>query len=289
MTLNTRWNTIWDEIINQCKSLTNLTDITSNNGFNATNATSPTGTLSAVQFTGLQPGDFVDSFDLTVNVSAGNVRISLYGDASNSPDQLLGESPSLAVSSTGVVNFRLSKQVEIPQDGLLWLSYENDDASLDLDLSTGQSSGSLYTVAHTFGTAPDPFSGSGGTSPFWAQIHSNPKVVKHYGIRGSQPENFFCIVSADTMIPAPASTRGSNNTFTFNVDVTYRGVDFQNGAASIVNLCSEIYDTIHMKNLNNLVHNCNVDITMQDVVEGDNLYLIGARVIVRCETQVFTS
>jgi len=287
MVLSIRWNTIWDEIINQCKALTNLKDTTSNNGFNATTATSPTGKLSAVSFTGLNPGDFIDSFDLAVNVKLGNVRISIYGDASNTPDQLLGQSPSIAVPQTGVANFRLLKQVEVPQDGIVWLAYENDDAGLDLDLSTGQAAGTLYTATHTFGSAPDPFSGTAGTSPFWAQLHSSPKVVKHYGIRGSQPENFFAVVAAESMTTQPASTRGTNNFFTFSIDVSYHGVDFQNGAASIVDLCSEIYDAIHLKNLNNLVHNCTVEITMEEVVEGDNLYLIGARVTVVCEKQIF--
>ena len=289
MTLNTQWNTIFDQIINECKALPELADSVSNNGFNATTATSPVGTLSSVQFTGLTPGDFIDSFDLSINVAAGNVRISVYGDAASTPDQLLGESPSILVPSIGVVNFRLQKQVEVPQDGILWLSYENDDASLDLDLSTAQASGTLYTVLHTFGSAPDPFSGSPGTSPFWSQIHSSPKVVKHYGILGSQPENFMCVVMADGMTIGDTTFNGSNNTFQFYVDISYHGVDFQDGASKIINLASDIYDAIHLKNLNNTVQHATVDITILEVLEGDNLYLTGARCTVKCKKLVFKS
>ena len=289
MTLSKQWNSIMDEVINQCKSLNDLADSSSNNGFDATTATSPTGTLSAVQFTGLTPGNFMDSFDLGINVIGGNIRISIYGDASNTPDQLLGESPVISVLNTGVVNFRLSKQLEVPQDGILWLAYENDDANLDLDLSTGQLSGTLYTVAHTFGTAPDPFAGAAGTSPFWAEIHLNPKVVKHYGIRGSQPENFFCIVSTHDMKIKDLTSSGSENLFSFMADVSYRGVDFQDGLGKILDLTSEIYDKMHLTTLNNLVQNTTVEITLEEIVEGDNLYLVGARVEILCQKLVFQS
>jgi hypothetical protein len=289
MTLSTQWNIIMDQVILECKALPDLTDVTSNNGFNATTATSPTGTLSAVQFTGLTPGVFIDSFDLNVNVASGNVRISVYGDAVSTPDLLLGESPSIPVATTGEVNFRLQKQVEVPQDGILWLSYENDDAGLDLDLSTGQSSGTLYTVSHTYGTAPSPFGGSAGTSPFWAQLHSSPKVVKHYGVRGSQPENFFCVVAARDMTIVDTTMHGSNNKFQFDVDVSYHGVDFQHGLSRILDLCSEIYDAIHNTNLNNTVQHATVEITMEEIVEGENLYLIGARCNINCQKLVFQS
>lgn len=286
MTLANIWNNIIDEIIVQCKAITVLNDSQTNNGFNATTSTSSTGTLYAVQFTGLTPGEFIDSFDLKINVAAGNVRVSLYGDVTNSPDQLLGESNSIAVNSTGVVNFRLSKQVEVPQDGIVWCAYENDDGSLDLDLSTGQSSGTLYTVAHTFGSAPDPFSGSAGTSPFWVQLHYNPKVVKHYGVAGAQPEDYHCIVSADNMTSEERTTRGTNNIFTVNVDIIYKGVDFQDALSKILDVSSEVYDNIHYTNLNNTVHNAVVEIQIQDIVEGDNLYLAGVRCIVSAEKLV---
>ena len=287
MTLNDQWNSIMSEIINSVKTLPDLIDVTSNNGFNATTATSPVGTLSAVQFTGLTPGQFVDSFDLSINVALGNIRISIYGDAANSPDQLLGESGSLAVGSTGVVNFRLSKQVEVPQDGILWLSYENDDAGLDLDLSSGQASGTLYTVVHTFGSAPDPFAGAAGTAPFWAQIHSDPKVVKHYGVNGGQPETFYAIVSAVDMRIAETTTRGSNNVFTFDIDLSYYGRDFQDGLTKVIEVSSDIYDLIHLQNLNNTVQKATANITIRDIVEGDSLFLTGATITVQAEKLVF--
>lgn len=286
MTLSTKWNTILDEIISECKEIPDLNDEKVNNGFNATNGTSSVGTLRAVQITGLTPGNFVDSFDLEINVAAGNVRVSIYGDSSNTPDQLLGESSSIPVTQNGTVNFRLQKQVEVPQDGILWLGYENDDANLDLDLSTAQASGTLYTRLHTFGSAPDPFAGSAGTAPFWVQLHFNPKVVKHYGVRGSQPENFFCVVSAKEMRINKKTTSGSNNTFLTYVDISYHGVDFQHGLTKVLDLSSSIYDAIHMTNLNGKVHNATVEVEMEEILEGDNLYLIGARVLVSCEALV---
>lgn len=287
MTLNNQWNGIMDEIINRVKTLPDLIDVTSANAFNATTATSSIGTLRSVQFTGLTPGQFVDSFDLNVNVAAGNVRISIYGDSTNTPDQLLGESSSLAVSATGVVNFRLQKQVEVPQDGILWLSYENDDAGLNLDLSVAQASGSLYTVAHTFGVAPDPFAGIPGTSPFWAQIHSDPKVVKHYGVNGGQPETFYAIVSAVDMQIAETTTRGSNNVFTFDIDLSYYGRDFQDGLTKIIEVSSDIYDLIHLQNLNNKVQKAIANITIREIVEGENLFMTGATITIQAEKLVF--
>ena len=153
MTLEEAWNEIIDETIIQIKSgVSELNDTVQNNGFNATTATFPIGTLSAIQFTGLQTGDFIDSFSVNVNVSAGNVRIKIYGDNNNSPDVLLGESASITLGTAlGDINFRMLKQVEIPSDGIVWCAIENDTATLDLDVSTGQSSGSLYTITHTFG------------------------------------------------------------------------------------------------------------------------------------------
>ena len=41
---------------------------------------------------------------------------------------------------------------------------------------------------------------------------------------------------------------------------------------------SEIYDLIHMTTLNNQVQKATVDIFPDEVIEGENLYLIGTRV-----------
>lgn len=278
MTLNTRWNSIIDYIINQTKTITEFNDDTLATGFDATNATSATGTLHAVELTGLQPGQFLDSFDLEVSVAAGNCRIKVYDDLASAPGSLLGESNSLAISSTGFVNFRLQKQVEVPIDGVVWLAYENDNASLDIVLSTAQVSGSEYTVSHTFGVGPSSFSGAAGTSPFSAVLHYNPSVVKHYGIRGSDIEDFFAIVSAGQMVPQALTFKGSDNEFRIFIDVSFRGEDFQNGLTQIISITSEIYDLLHMTTLGGNVKNATVSIFPDEILEGERLYLIGARV-----------
>lgn len=275
-----------DEIILQIKSLTDLNDLTSNNGFNAGTGTLSSGTLRAVKFSGLQRGLFIDSFDIKINTASGNIRAKIYGDSTNKPDQFLGESESIT-SILGNLNLRFLKMVEIPQDGIIWVAIENDNSSLDVDLSTGQTSGTLYSITHTYGSGPDPFgAGTAGTSPFWAKLHYDPKVVKHYGVRGSQPENFFCVVSTSEMRIEKKTTSGSNNIFKFYADLSYHGVDFQHGLKKVLDLSSSFYDLMHMTNLNGKVHNTTVEIEMEEISEGDNLYLIGARVFINCEALV---
>jgi len=287
MSLLDKWNGILDEIINQCKSVSGLGDTLSNNGFNATTATMPTGTLRAVTFASLQPGDFIDSFNLEVNVASGNVRIKIYDDLSGTPGALLGESAVIPISKIGSVNIRLDKQVEVPIDGIVWVAFENDNALLDIDISTGQSSGSIYTVAHTFGSGPDPFGvGSAGTDPFFVELHINPVVVKHYGIRGTQAENYFAIVGAGEMTADNFTNRGSLNTFKIMVDLSYKGVDFQNGLTKNLFVASAIYDKIHLTTLNDLVRRAIVEIFPEEILEGERLYLIGTRIVITCERHI---
>jgi len=289
MTLNEVWNELIDEVVIQIKTgVTELADTTQNNSFDATTATFPTGTLSAIQFTSLQTGDFIDSFSIKVNVAAGNIRIKIYGDNNNSPNILLGESGSLSIGATvGTINFRMKKQIEIPSDGIIWCAIENDNAVLDLDISTGQSSGSLYTVAHTFGDGPDPFAGSSGTSPFWCELHTKPKVVKHYGVRGSQPEDYFAIVAAGNMETGSYTSRGSINKFEIMFYISYRGIDFRDCLTKILKVASDIYDILHRTTLNGKVRQCDVTtMNPSEIEEGKNLYLTGLRITLMCEKAV---
>ena len=290
MTLANQWNGLLDEVINQCKTLDGLKDTQENNGFDANTATQSTGTLRAVQFVGLPNQNYIDFFDLNINVAAGNVRIKVFTESQDKPDLFLGESDSLPVTKTGVHNFRLRKQVEVPIDGQLWVAFENDNASLDIDVTTSQPSGKLYTVTHTFGDGPDPWSGgNAGTVPFWAQLHYNPKVVKHYGVRGTGTEDFYTIVHPGEMTIVSSSGRGTNNIFLIFADVSYRGVDFQNAATKILSKTSEIYDLMHMTNLNGLAHLVQVEIFPDDIQEAERLYLASARVQLRIEKLIFQS
>ena len=223
--------------------------------------------------------NYIDSFDIKVNVAAGNVRIKIYSDGANKPDLLLGESDSIPITKTGVVNLRLIKQVEVPIDGQVWIALENDNASLDVDLSLSQASGTLYTEAHTFGVGPSPwFGGTADTSPFCAQIHLDPKVVKHKGVRGKQIEDFYAVVSAGEMTVESMTNRGSNNIFVTHIDLSYRGEDFQDGLTKMLTKASEIYDLIHMTDLNGQVQYAKVEIFPDEIIEGENLYLVGTRI-----------
>ena len=112
MTLSQKWNSIMDEIILQTKTLTELNDLTQANSFNASSGTLSSGTLRSVKISGLQAGLFIDSFDINVNVAAGNIRGKIYGDSANKPDQFLGETNSI-LATTGDINLRFLKMVEI--------------------------------------------------------------------------------------------------------------------------------------------------------------------------------
>lgn len=291
MTLLADWNPIMDEVIQQLKTITELGDTTANNGFNATTGTNATGILRAVKFTSLPLGQFIDSFTINVNVAAGNIRIKVYDDNSDSPGTLKSESNSLTVGTLlGDINFRLNKQVEVPVDGILWLAFENDNATLDLDLSTGQSSGTLYTVAHTYGVGPTSFSGTAGTSPFYAEIHYSPKVEKHFGIRGGA-EDYFAIVSAGEVSnqggEQGATTGTLLNTMKFMVDLSYRGRDFGDGLTKNMDVSAKIYDKINLTTLNDKVRRATVEIFPEDIEEGENLYMVISRIVVSCEVYVF--
>jgi hypothetical protein len=281
MTLAEQWNGIIDEVILQCKTLDGLKDELFTNAFNATNGVYGTNNVFAVQITGLTPAEMIDSLDLNVIVADGNVRVKVYTDSRNAPDLLLGESDSIPVTGTGVQNFRFTKQVEVPIDGQLWFAFETDSATLDIVRSTGQASGTSYSATHTFGDGPDPWSGGiAGTTPFWTQVHNDPKVVKYNGQRGKQTEDFFAVVWAESMKIESLTNRGSNNEFVINIDLSYRGVDFQNAMTKMLSKSSEIYDAIHMTTLNNKVQKAVVNITPDEVLEGENLYMVAHRITV---------
>ncbi len=267
MGLAEQWNGIIDEVILQCKTLDKLQDTLISNSYNATTGIYGTGSIFAVQLTGLEMGKMIDSVDLNVTVADGNIRVKIFTDSANKPDILLGESDSIPVSGTGVQNFRFLKEVEIPIDGQVWIAFETDSASLDIVRSTGQSSGTNYSVAHTFGVGPDLWSGgSAGTTPFWTQVHYDPKVVKYDGQRGKQIEDFFAVVWAEGMTVLSLTNRGSNNEFVVNIDLSYRGVDFKDGLTKMLSKSSEIYDKIHMTTLNNRVQKAVVNITPDEVL-----------------------
>jgi len=288
MALNEVWNEIVDEVIVQSKTVTELADTTVNNTFDATNSTQTTGFVYTSQFTGLTLGEFINSISLKVTTAAGNVRIKIYGDNAGEPDILLGESQSLSVSGTGIQAFTLIKKVEVPIDGIIWASFENDNASLDISETTGESSGTLKSVAHTYGAGPDPFgSPTNGTIPKWTQINTNAKVVKHYDVRGHQPEDYFVIVQTGEMVTSEYTNRGSINDFQILIDLSYRGVDFRDGLTKTLKVASDLYDILHLTTLNGKCRRAFIQsMTPEEIDEGQNLYLTMIRLVLMCERAV---
>ncbi len=289
MTLNEVWNELIDEVIIQIKTgVTELQDELIDNGFDSLSVAQGTGNLIAMPFTGLQPGDFIDSMDLNiVTVSGGAVRVKLYSDLSGLPDQLLTESESITLTTTGLVNFRFPKQLEVPSDGLVWGAFEVD-TSTTLRVQNGIPSGLRQFMSHAYGTGPTTFVSAGtGTTGVHMVLHLKPKIVKHYGMRGSQPEDYFGIVAAGNMETGSYTSRGSINKFEIMVDISYRGVDFRDGLTKILKVASDIYDLLHRTTLNGKVRQCDVT-TMNpaEIEEGKNLYLTGVRITLMCEKAV---
>lgn len=290
MSLLSAWNEILDEIIVQIKTLSQFLDETKNNTFNATSAAMATGILRAIKISDLQPGNKVSSFDINVNTASGNIRAKIYDDYASSPNNLLGESDIIPITVTGDVNLSFTKLIEIPQDGIIWLAFENDNSSLNVDITTGATLGTLYTKSHTFGSGPDIFAGTSGTDPFWAKVRFNSTVHKHWETRGTQLEDYFCIVAADNMTTSGYTSKGSINDFKVCIDISYRGADFKDGLTKILQASSDIYDKLHRTSLNGKVRQADVhEITPGEIEEGQNLYLALARIILVCEKAVTQS
>jgi hypothetical protein len=132
-------------------------DADRNAGYNATTINTMTGNIRVQKFTGLSPRDKVDSLKIDVNTAAGNVRIKCYDDNAGEPNNLLGESGSLAVGGTGEQTFAYPDNVLVPDDGIIWVGFECDSDTLDIDHQTALTSGTTKTVAHTYGAGADPF------------------------------------------------------------------------------------------------------------------------------------
>jgi len=108
----------------------------------------------------------------TVSTS-GNSRIGLYRDNGNMyPGALLWDSGAIVTTGTGQKDATISPTITL-QPGLYWSAYEQDTATgqyrilgnsatvnsvLGTDLGASNHA-FAYTVAHTFGSLPDPFTG----------------------------------------------------------------------------------------------------------------------------------
>lgn len=91
----------------------------------------------------------------------------------NQPTTLLGQSGSVAVTSTGINDIPVS--AIIPTSGIVWAAFETDSSSLGLKHSTGQPAGTVKTVPHAYGAGPDPFgTATNETTPPWMRITLGP-------------------------------------------------------------------------------------------------------------------
>lgn len=129
------------------------------------------GTLSTTgQVINVPVGMYIEKIQLNVtSVGAGcDVRTKLYDNAGvgSAPKVLEAQSNSISVASTGLKNFTIS-HLNATQSNF-WVGAETDCTTLHLHQYNG---GGGYTVAHTYGTGPNPF-GSTATnvSTFWARI-----------------------------------------------------------------------------------------------------------------------
>jgi hypothetical protein len=112
--------------------------------------TIPANTVYATELQDLIPGDFITEIGLEVTVATGNIRLKLYDDVNGRPTNLLSQSGSIA-AATGVTVHYVPK-TEVPENGKVWVAVES---SVTNTFRGG--SGPVGTVAHTFGTGPDPF------------------------------------------------------------------------------------------------------------------------------------
>jgi len=150
---------------------------------NIASSTSPAiNTLWAIPFIVSKTTKFdVISFRVTTLSTAGNVRAGLYRDNGNCyPGALIFDTGSIDTStgSTSVSrDTTITSALQILQPGLYWLAWETDSATGQYETYNGinQSMGMLgqdsglgaanagygYSVAHTFGALPDPYTTTG--------------------------------------------------------------------------------------------------------------------------------
>lgn len=104
---------------------------------------------------------------LNVFTAAGNVRVKMYDDNAGAPNNLIGESGSIAVSGTGIQAFPVS--ATIPASGIVWACFEADSGALDLKYANNVNQ--QHFVAHVYGAGPNPFGAQtlGNNAP-WTRI-----------------------------------------------------------------------------------------------------------------------
>lgn len=143
-------------------------------GFNAENQTFATGSVYVGKLIGLPDGAEISNVAVDVITALGDVRVKVYKDNAGEPGALLGESGTITVPGTGIQDFALTTVAKVPSDGIVWIGFENDNAGLDLAVTTGEPSGTSKSVTHTYGDGPDPFgTPTNQTFGIWLRIKFN--------------------------------------------------------------------------------------------------------------------
>jgi hypothetical protein len=158
-----------------------------------TSTTSPvTGTLWALPFFVGKVTKFdLISFDVTTLIAAKNARCGIYFDKGNMyPGALIFDTGSVSVATTGLKDTTITASLQTFQPGLYWLAWETDSTAtlqirtiasqvdsvlspLGLSNSWGTAIGYGYSVAHTYGALPDPYT-AGATILTTAPAATNP-------------------------------------------------------------------------------------------------------------------
>jgi hypothetical protein len=137
--------------------------------------TGPTvNTLYAMPFIVARTTKFdLISAEVTTLGSASNLRLGIYADTGNCyPGALIFDSGNISAASTGIKDSTITASLQVFNPGLYWLTYENSatvpqirilPASGYLALFPGTFGtgipGYAYTVAHTVGALPNPYTG----------------------------------------------------------------------------------------------------------------------------------
>lgn len=143
-----------------------------------TSTTSPAqDTLWAFPFIVSKTTKFdVIRFWVTSVSTAGHSRAGIYRDNGNNfPGALIFDTGSIDTTGTGAKDTTITASLQIFQPGLYWLAYEQDTAtgqyrimnsvtnclSLMGHTNVATVQGYFYTVAHVFGSLPDPYTVTG--------------------------------------------------------------------------------------------------------------------------------
>lgn len=132
----------------------------------------------------------VITFNVTTLANPSNARAGIYRDTGNSyPGALIFDTTAISCATTGAKDTTITSGLQILPTGLYWLAWECDTASpLQIHCLSGitgsmigiqgySSNSTLsrygYSVAHTFGALPDPYT-VGATILTTAPSASNP-------------------------------------------------------------------------------------------------------------------